>query len=145
MSNSFLSSKKYEDVLIRVLRISIAIIFVWFGLLKISGHNPVFDLVQYSLIPLFAKGAGLIVLGVVEVVIGILIITNRFLLFTYTVMLLHLAGTFSTFIFGWHVVFSPYFPILSLGGEFVVKNAVLIIAGLVILVHEERRLKLEHP
>ena len=144
MSNSFLSSKKYEDVLIRVLRISIAIIFVWFGLLKISGHNPVFDLVQYSLMPLFAAGTGLMVLGVVEVVIGILIVTNRFLLFTYTVMLLHLAGTFSTFIFGWHVVFSPYFPILSLGGEFVVKNVVLIIAGLVILVHEERRLKLVH-
>ena len=144
MPNSFLSSKKYEDVLIRVLRISIAIIFVWFGLLKISGHNPVFDLVQYSLMPLFAAGTGLMVLGVVEVVIGILIVTNRFLLFTYTVMLLHLAGTFSTFIFGWHVVFSPYFPILSLGGEFVVKNVVLIIAGLVILVHEERRLKLVH-
>ena len=135
---SLLCSKKCEDALIVALRISIGIIFVWFGFLKISGHNPVADLVQYSMVPFFADGNGLIILGALEAIIGILILSNRFLVFTYTVMLLHLAGTFSTFIYGWHLVFSPYFPILSMGGEFVVKNVVLIIAGLVVLAHEER-------
>ena len=137
--NSFLFSQAHEDVLIQALRISIAVIFIWFGLLKAFGFDPVSDLVQYSMAPMFAAGAGLLALGILEMTIGILILSNRFLLLTYSVLILHLVGTFSTFLFGWQIVFDPYFPILSMGGEFVVKNIVLIIAGLVVLVHEERR------
>ncbi len=140
MPYSFLVSKKYEDVLIKSLRYSIAIIFIWFGLLKVAGYNPVFDLVQYSMMPPLASGAGLIALGIFETLIGILLFTNKFLLMTHTFLFCHLLGTFSTFIFGWHVVFSPHFPILSLGGEFVMKNLTLVVAALVVLVHEERRL-----
>lgn len=140
-ARSFLFSKKSEDIVIAGLRISIAVIFIWFGFLKVFGHNPVADLVEYSMMPFLGSGNGLMSLGILEVLIGILLLTNRYLLFTYTFLLVHLVGTFSTFIFGWHVVFSPYFPVLSLGGEFVVKNVTLIISALVVLVHEERKLR----
>lgn len=138
----FISSKKYEDILIRCLRISIAVIFIWFGMLKVTGHNPVTDLVAFSMFPSLGSGLGLIGLGVAEVMIGVLILTNRLLVLTYGLLVAHLLGTFSTFIFGWHVVFVPAFPVLSLSGEFVVKNITLIIAGMVVLIHEERRLRL---
>lgn len=137
----FLFSKWGEDILIKSLRVSIAFIFIWFGLLKIFGHNPVLELVEYSVMPFLGAGKGLFFLGVLEVVIGVLLLANKYLTFTYTVIILHLIGTFSTFIFGWHVVFQPYFPVLSLGGEFVVKNVTLIISALVVLVHEERKLQ----
>lgn len=136
---SFLYSAKYEDILIRYLRFSIGIVFIWFGGLKIAGYNPVFDLVYYSMAPFLAAGGGLMALGILEVVIGILLLANRLLIFTHTVLLLHLLGTFSTFIFGWHVVFTPFFPVLSLGGEFVVKNMTLAISGLLVLIHEQRK------
>lgn len=140
-ARSFLFSKKSEDIVIAGLRVSIGIVFVWFGFLKVFGHNPVADLVEYSMMPFLGTGKGLLFLGILEVMIGILLLANKYLTFTYTIIILHLIGTFSTFIFGWHVVFSPYFPVLSLSGEFVVKNVTLIISALVVLVHEERKLR----
>lgn len=137
--------KKYEDYLVTILRLSIGLIFVWFGLLKVFGYNPVFDLIYHSAFPVFAADTGLIVLGVIETIIGILLFVNRALMVTHVVLLLHLLGTFSTFVFGWQVVFTPHFPVLSLGGEFVVKNMALAIAGLVVLVHESRRARPHLP
>ena len=139
---NFLYSKQYEDLLVQLLRWSIALIFIWFGLLKVLGYNPVYDLIYNSMVPWFAGGAGLITLGLIEVVIGVSLLINRYLLFIHTILILHLLGTFSTFIFGLHVVFKPAFPILSLEGEFVVKNAALAIAALVILVHEYKKRRL---
>ncbi|MDO8483167.1 MAG: hypothetical protein Q7S86_05125 [bacterium] len=126
-------------MLIKCLRFSIGIVFIWFGGLKIAGYNPVFDLVYYSMAPFLAAGGGLMVLGILEVVIGILLLVNWLLIFTHTVLLFHLLGTFSTFVFGWHVVFEPSFPVLSLGGEFVVKNMALAVSGLLVLIHEQRK------
>jgi len=134
-------TERYENTLIQILRITIATIFVWFGLLKVFGYNPVFELIYHSMVPFLADGTGLVVLGLIETAIGLILLSNRLLLFTHIILLGHLLGTFSTFVFGWDIVFNPYFPVLSLGGEFVVKNMTLSIAGLVVLVHESRRRK----
>ena len=128
------SASRYEDVLVSALRFSLALVFVWFGLLKIFGFNPVYDLV-HSVFPFLASGYGLIGLGVFEAAIGALLVLGRFRVATHTLLVLHLLGTFLTFISGFEVVFQPYFPVLSLAGEFVVKNAVLAVAGLVTLLH----------
>jgi putative oxidoreductase len=145
MSTNRLSLAKFlvshESLIFRILRISIAIVFIWFGALKIAGFNPVYDLIYYSMVPMFAAGTGLIALGIFETVLGLMLLTNRHLNVTHTLLVLHLLGTFSTFIFGWHVVFDPYFPVLSLAGEFVVKNTIIVMAGLVVLLHEARRQK----
>ncbi len=132
-------SQRYEYALITAVRLGLAIIFIWFGVLKILGFNPVFDLIYNSILPWMAADVGLLTLGIIETIIGILLLSNRALLFTHGVVLVHLLGTFSTFVFGWHVVFSPYFPILSLEGEFVIKNIILALAGLVVLVYESRK------
>ena len=130
---------KYDNFLMSLLRWSIGIVFVWFGILKLLEFNPVFDLVFNSIMPSLAYGIGLSILGWAEVFIGLMLISNRFLFFTHIILLGHLLGTFSTFIFGWDVIFEPYFPVLSLDGEFVVKNIVLAISGLVVLIHELRK------
>ena len=130
---------RYENVLVTILRFVIAFIFIWFGALKILGYNPVYDLIYNSMVPFLAVGTGLIALGAVEVFIGLMLLTNQALFFTHLLLVLHLLGTFSTFIYGWNIIFEPHFPILSLSGEFVIKNLVLVISGLVILVHESKR------
>ena len=134
-------SDRYCRILIIALRLTLAIIFFWFGALKIFGYNPVYDLIHSSMLPMMAEGAGLIGLGAFEVVIGLMLMINRAVIVTHTVLVLHLLGTFTTFLFGWHVVFDPNFPILSLSGEFVVKNATLAVAGLVVLTHESRKVR----
>lgn len=133
--------KKYEEVLITSLRLILAVIFIWFGALKILGYNPVFELIHNSAVPALAYGNGLIILGVAETLIGLMLLINRAVLFTHIVLVLHLLGTFSTFVFGWGIIFDPYFPILSLDGEFVIKNIVLVVASLLVLVQEAKRRK----
>lgn len=140
--NSFLSPKQaalYENGLVICLRLSLAIIFIWFGLMKMAGYNSVYELVSFSMIPAFAEGAGLAALGALEVIIGLLLLSNVFLSVACVVLVLHLLGTFSVFVYGWQVVFKPFFPVLSLEGEFVVKNLTLAVAGLLILIHEVRK------
>jgi len=128
----------YEDQLLTALRYSLSFIFIWFGLLKMSGFNPVYDLIN-SVTPFLAQSTGLVILGAFETLIGIGLAFNRFHNLTHLLLLIYLAGTFLVFITGLDVVFEPHFPILSLSGEFVIKNIVLIVAGLLILIHELRK------
>ena len=131
-------SVQHENVAVTLLRWSLAIIFIWFGLLKVAGYNPVFDLV-YSVIPFMAVGTGLKLLGVLEVAIGLGLLANRWRVVLHTIIVFHLAGTFITFFTAPSLVFAPHFPILSLAGEFVIKNLTLGIAGIVVLIHEAHR------
>lgn len=130
--------RRYENTLVVLLRLSIAAVFIWFGLLKVFGFNPVFELV-HSVAPFMAVPPGLIVLGCFEALIGLGLLLNKLRTLTHLLLLLHLAGTFITFITAPEIVFTPAFPILSLSGEFVIKNITLAIAGLIVLLHESHR------
>jgi putative oxidoreductase len=130
--------RRYENTLVIFLRLALATIFIWFGILKVWGFNPVFDLVD-SVMPMLAVPPGLAWLGWFEVAVGVGLLVNRFRRFVHGLLLLHLAGTFLTFITAPEIMFSPAFPILSLPGEFVVKNIVLVLAGIVVLLHESHR------
>ena len=121
-----------EKAVISALRLSLALIFIWFGALKIVGQNPVFDIV-YGSWPLLAHGAGLITLGVFEFIIGLGLLFNWFPTITHIALFGHLIGTFSVFFLAPEIAFDPYFPFLTLAGEFVFKNITLLIAGFVVL------------
>lgn len=126
--------QNYRNKLIIALRISLGLVFFWFGSLKLFGYNPVYEIV-YASFPWFAYGIGNLILGAGEALIGIGLLVNVFRKFTHAVLILHLAGTFTVFITGPELMFSPYFPILTLSGEFVFKNVVLAMSGLVVLTH----------
>ena len=128
----------YEDHLIVLLRWSLALVFIWFGLLKVWGYNPVSDLIA-AVSPFLASGVGLVLLGIFETAVGVGLIVNRFRVFVHLLLVFHLIGTFLTFFTGLSVVFDPHFPVLSLDGEFVVKNLVLATAGLLVLLHRSKR------
>ena len=132
----------YDKILLTSMRVVLGTIFVWFGSLKMLGYNPVYDLIYNSMAPFFASGTGLVVLGALEVFIGLMLLSNRAVIFTHIILVLHLLGTFSTFLFGWNIIFDPYFPILSLDGEFVIKNIVLVLAGLMVLEFERKKIRL---
>lgn len=122
----------YEMFLVKALRMSLGIIFVWFGALKLFGYNPVYEIV-YASFPWFADGVGLVVLGVIEVAIGVGLLFHLMPQVVHAALLLHLLGTFTVFISGPSVMFQTFSPILTLAGEFVAKNTILAIAGLVVI------------
>lgn len=117
---------------IRLLRISLAIVFIWFGGLKIAGRSPVADLVSgtvYWVNPTWF----VTFLGVWEVVVGLgllLLIALRLVLLLFW---LQMAGTFLVLIVRPDLAFIGGNPLLlTATGEFVLKNLVLITAGIVI-------------
>ena len=117
---------------IPLLRISLGIVFVWFGLLKVFDVTPVTDLVAntvYWVDPDWFVP----ILGVAEVAIGVALIFKVALRAVLLLFLLQMAGTFLVLIVQPDIAFRDGNPfLLTVEGEFVVKNLVLLSAGLVV-------------
>jgi len=117
---------------IPALRIALGIVFLWFGALKIFGVSPVAELVakSYAFLP---AAAFIKVLGVWEVLIGLGLIFKIALRATLALLWLQMLGTLAAPVLSPTIFFSGWNPLgLTLEGEFVVKNLVLIASGLVI-------------
>jgi len=115
-----------------ILRISLGIVFLWFGLLKFfEGLSPAEDLVRntiYFVDPDFF----LPVLAAWESLIGIGLITGKFLRVTILLLFLQMPGTALPLLILPEKVWTIFPYALTLEGQYIVKNLVLIGAGLVI-------------
>lgn len=117
---------------ILLLRVSLGITFIWFGALKVFNVSPVSDLVAETVywVPpeLFVP-----FLGFWEILVGLGLITGFFLRLTLLFFLLQMAGTFLVLLVKPDVAFQAGNPLLlTVEGEFVIKNLVLISGGLVV-------------
>jgi uncharacterized membrane protein YkgB len=122
---------------ITVLRISMGIVFLWFGALKFfPGLSPAMDLATRTMerltFGLIRSDLAYTILAVWESVIGLGLIFNVFLRGTLLLMFLQMLGTITPlFIFpGETFLVFPFSPTLE--GQYIIKNMVLISAGLVI-------------
>ncbi len=114
------------------LRIALGVVFLWFGALKVIGITPVTELVAATY-PFFPLTQFVVVLGVWEVVIGVGLLFKVLLRGTLALLWLQMAGTLfaaalhpALFFVGGNLF------LLTMEGEFVVKNLVLIAASLVV-------------
>lgn len=122
---------------ITFLRLSIGIIFIWFGGLKFfSGLSPAEGL-AISTINLLTFGAippdmALILLASFEVLIGILMTAGKYLRFTILLLLGQMTGTMSPIFLFPDVVFADVPFVLTIEGQYIFKNFVVISAAIVI-------------
>ena len=115
-----------------LLRISLGLVFVWFGALKVAGLTPVADLVAGTL-PFLDRTWFVPALGSAEVVLGLALLIGRLLTLVSAVLVAHLCGTFLVLVTQPELAFQNGNPLLlTTIGEFVIKNVVLISAGLVL-------------
>lgn len=117
---------------VTALRLAVATVFIWFGALKVVGRSPVEDLVAGTV---FWLPAGFVVpaIGVWEVVVGLGLLVPVALRLTLLLFWLQMAGTFLVLVTDPGLSFQENNPLLlTVTGEFVIKNLVLITAGLVI-------------
>lgn len=116
----------------RVLRVSLGAVFVWFGALKVLGVTPVFDLVAstvYWVDPDWFVPA----LGLAEMLIGVGLIGGWLLRWVLLAFVAQMIGTALVFVTLPEVAFQDGNPLrLTVEGEFVIKNLVLLAAGLVV-------------
>ena len=117
---------------VTVLRVALAIVFIWFGVLKVIDRSPVEDLVKDT-IYFLPEDTFFVILGVWEIVIGVGLLVPVMLRLTLALFWLQMAGTFLSLIVLPGRAFQDGNPLLlDVTGEFIVKNLVLIAAGLVI-------------
>jgi uncharacterized membrane protein YphA (DoxX/SURF4 family) len=130
-------TKWMADYGVRLLRISLGIVFLWFGLLKFfPGLSPAHDLAAqtiYSLsFGLIPPKIAFLVLAIWESLIGLGLILGLFLRATLLLLWVQMLGTVTPLFLFPDLAFTriPYAPTLE--GQYIIKNIVLISAGLVI-------------
>lgn len=114
------------------LRASIGIVFIWFGALKTVGHlSPAYDLVAatvYWLTPEIIVP----ILGWWEVAIGVCFLIPALTRIGLLLLALQMPGTFLPLILLPEACFTVFPFGLTLEGQYIVKNLVIIGAALVI-------------
>ena len=117
---------------IRLLRICLGVVFIWFGALKVSGHSPVVALVA-AVVPWFPPDVFVPVLGGWEILVGAGLFFRIALRLTLLLFWAQMAGTFLVLLLRPDIAFQHgNLLLLTTEGEFVIKNLVLISAGLVV-------------
>jgi uncharacterized membrane protein YkgB len=122
---------------VTLLRVSLGIVFLWFGALKFfPGLSPAQDLAMrttrvltFGLIP---DNVSIIVLAAWESLIGLGLLTNKFMRAILFLLFLQMIGTVSpVFLFPAEVFTrAPFAPTLE--GQYIIKNLVIVSAAIVI-------------
>lgn len=118
------------------LRDSFAVIFIWFGMLKVIGISPAEMLVIETVkwMPFFSPDTWVVIIGLWEVLIGILFLFQSTTRIAIALLALQMIGTFLPLFILPEVTFQPgkvpYAPTLE--GQYIIKN-LLIISGALVL------------
>ena len=115
-----------------ILRVCLGIIFLWFGVLKFyKGLSPAEDLVRNT-VYFFNPDLFIPVLALWESLIGLGLITGKYMRLTLLLLFLQMPGTALPLIILPEKVWTVFPYGLTLEGQYIIKNLVLISAGLVL-------------
>ncbi|MEX2655262.1 MAG: hypothetical protein WD532_09580 [Acidimicrobiia bacterium] len=120
-----------------LLRWSIGLVFLWFGALKlVPGLSPADQLATETTVALtfglLSEDVARLGLSLLEMTIGAGLLTGRFLRLTLLLLFGQMAGTFTPMILFPDLIWTSFPFGLTLEGQYIVKNGVLISAGFVI-------------
>jgi uncharacterized membrane protein YphA (DoxX/SURF4 family) len=120
-----------------IMRIGLGVVFVWFGALKFFPElSPAEELATKTLstlsLGLIPPSVALPLLATWEVLIGLGLITGKFMRVTLLLLFVQMLGTVTPLVLFPAETFTrfPYAPTLE--GQYIIKNIVLVSAGLVI-------------
>jgi uncharacterized membrane protein YphA (DoxX/SURF4 family) len=122
---------------IPALRISLGVVFLWFGALKlVPGLSPAEDLAARTIellsLGLVPPAVALPVLAAWEVLVGLGLLVGRFLRATLALLALQMLGTLTPLLLFPAETFT-IFPIApTLEGQYIIKNVVLVTAAMVV-------------
>jgi uncharacterized membrane protein YkgB len=113
------------------LRISLGIVFIWFGMLKVFGDSPANDLITKT-VYWFNPDSFIPILGIWEAVIGLCLLVPSFIRVGLFLLALQMPGTFLPLVLLPEVCFVSIPFNLTLEGQYIVKNLVLIGAAMTV-------------
>ena len=123
---------KKEGVLF--LKLSLAVVFIWFGALKVIGTSPANELVA-RIVYWVSPDWFVPFLGWWEILIGLCLLYKPLIRFGIFIMAIQMMGTFLPLVLLPEVVYNGSLFSLTLEGQYIIKNLVLISAAIVIGSH----------
>ncbi len=122
---------------IPVLRIGLGLVFLWFGFLKFFPDlSPATDLATRTMERLtfgvIAPDVALVILAVWETLIGLGLLSGRFLRVTLLLLVVQMAGTLTPLALFPEETFTTFPVAPTLEGQYIIKNIVLIGAAMVV-------------
>lgn len=130
MESLFRLAERFSPI---ALRVSLAIVLFWIGALKFVDPAPVVDLLEASF-TFLAHATFVYFLGVLEVAAALLLFTGVAIRYVGLFLVGLFAGTLTIFLIAPAVSYGEMgFPYLSLAGEFLLKDLVLVAASLALV------------
>ncbi len=122
---------------ITLLRLSLGLVFLWFGVLKFfPGLSPAQELAGRTIsdltLGLVLPAVSLPALATWECLIGLGLVTGRFLRLTLLLLFLQMPGTLMPLALYPSETFTLFPVAPTLEGQYIIKNFVLISAGIVV-------------
>lgn len=118
------------------IKVSFAVIFIWFGALKPLGLSAAAPLVLKTVdwMPLFEAEVWLHIIGYWEVLIGVFFLFDKTLRVAILLLFAQMGGTFLPLFILPEITFQeggiPFLPTLE--GQYIIKNLLIIAAALVL-------------
>ena len=121
-------------------RAMIAVVYIWFGFLKVIGTSPAEGLVtklfNLTLEPMMWIQTFLLILGMGECLIGFVWLSPRLTKLAFGLMIVHMFTTFMPILFLPNETWQSFFT-LTLTGQYIIKNVVLLSAAWFVYVLNE--------
>ena len=117
---------------VTLLRYSLGIIYIWFGALKPLGLSPAQELVENTVYWFENHKTFVPILGIWEVIIGITMIIKPLIRISIILLFIQMPGTFLPLVLFPEVCFTNFPFGLTLEGQYIVKNLIIISAALVV-------------
>lgn len=116
----------------RLLCFAYALIYLWYGILKVAGISPVEELVERATSWIFTHEF-VVTLGIWEICIGLFLICPRLRRWGLWLLFLQFPGTFMPLITNPEDCFTLIPFGLTLEGQYIFKNLILFSGGLVLI------------
>jgi uncharacterized membrane protein YphA (DoxX/SURF4 family) len=122
---------------VRLTRIALGVVFLWFGVIKfVPDWSPASELAGRTIALLtfgvIQPALALPVLAAWESLIGLGLLTGRFLRATLLLLFLQMPGTMLPLLFFPHETFNAFPHAPTMEGQYIIKNLVLIGAAIVV-------------
>ena len=117
---------------ITFLRYSLGVIYIWFGILKPFGLSPAQELVENTVYWFDNPKTFVPILGWWEVVIGLTMCIKPLIRVSIFLLFIQMPGTFLPLILLPEICFNNFAFGLTLEGQYIIKNLIIISAALVV-------------
>ena len=117
---------------VTLLRYSLGIIYIWFGGLKVVELSPAQELVENTVYWFENPKTFVPILGIWEVVIGITMCIKPLIRVSIFLLFVQMPGTFLPLVLFPEVCFTNFPFGLTLEGQYIVKNLIIISSALVV-------------